>query len=177
MRFKNGVAIGCILYTCSMPQQYNTSKQQQYKDRKRKRHAGYSKAKISDVYFQFPVVHSNSLCRSYTNNKNSELTFNELTSIFDHYFLGTIASHYTAHFMAGMKTIRVNTTSFPTKDIAWPRNRESIRSYMTCVKGKISVSCQLLMPSLAQRIRVFVLMCINTPEWYTAVYNIQRLFR
>ena len=49
------VAISCILCTY-MPQQY--------KDRKGKRHAGYSKAKISDVHFQFPVVLSNSLCNS-----------------------------------------------------------------------------------------------------------------
>lgn len=88
-----------------------------------------------------------------------------------------IASHYTVHSMEETKTRHANTKSFLPRDIAWRKNIESIRSYSTFVKEKISVPWQLLMPFLVKRTMSFALKSISTPELSTAAYSTLKLCR
>lgn len=92
-------------------------------------------------------------------------------------FPGMIASHYTVHSMEETKTRHANTKFFLPRDIACRKNIESIRSYSTFAKEKISVPWQLLMPFLVKRTMLFALKSISTPELSTAAYSTLKLCR
>lgn len=87
------------------------------------------------------------------------------------------ASHYTVHFTEETKTRHANTKFFLLKDIVWRKNIESIRSYSTCAKEKISVLWRLLMLFLVKRTMSFALRSISTPELSTAAYSTLKLCR
>lgn len=87
------------------------------------------------------------------------------------------ASHYSVHFTEETKTRHANTKFFLLKDIAWRKNIESIRSYSTCAKEKISVLWRLLMLFLVKRTMSFALRSISTPELSTAAYSTPKLCR